>query len=117
MLDDPWHPSSFALLSPHEVTYEQLLDEATVSSSFTPLDDTVSAQITHGSIDILPGMSFPVRNGFHFQVAVASLDPDVLDTSNFLQLGFHRLCQSHDKLASENTEACSNHKVHAPRRL
>ena len=91
MLDDPWNPTPFSILLPLDVTYEQLLDEATVSSSFAPLEESVPAQITHGSIDILPGTSFPVRNGFHFQVAIASLDPEVQDATIFLQLGFYRL--------------------------
>ena len=91
MLDDPWHPTPFSILLPPEITYEQLPDEATVSSDFVPLDESSAAQVTHGSVTILPGTEFPVRDGYHFQVAVASLDPATYDTSSFLQLGFHTL--------------------------
>ena len=57
--------------------------------------------MTHGTVDILPHTEFPVRNGFHFQVAVASLDPHLHDNTVFLQLGFGKVYTLIQELKSQ----------------
>ena len=44
MLDDPWNPIQFSVFLLTEVNHEQLLDEATVSSPFLPLNTPSGAR-------------------------------------------------------------------------
>lgn len=93
MLEDPWHPTSFCTLLPTLVTASDIMQEAGITERIRPLSAQQTCEITHGSIVIQGDMTFPVRHGFQFDVAVASLDEEWDHEVALLQISFARVFQ------------------------
>jgi hypothetical protein len=91
LLEDPWNPSSFCTLLPLHVSHQQLLTVADITDRCVPLNPTILCEASHGSIKIEDGMTFPVRNGFNFELALSSLDTERDDTVSLLQLAFAKV--------------------------
>ena len=91
LLEDPWNPTSFCTLLPQHVSQQQLLTEADVTDRCVPLNPNTLCEVSHGSIQIEGDMTFPVRHGFNFELALSSLDTERDDTASLLQLVFAKV--------------------------
>ena len=72
LLEDPWHPSRFALFLHSPVTSDALFDHAGIPPDQVAATPGLSAY--HGTTHIPHGSSYPVRSGFAFEVVTDSLD-------------------------------------------
>ena len=73
---------------PFRVSHQQLLNEADITDRCVPLNPHTLCEATHGSIKIEDEMTFPVRHGYNFELALSSLDTERDDTASLLQLVF-----------------------------
>lgn len=72
LLEDPWHPSRFALFLHSPVTSNALFEHAGIPQDQVASTPGLSAY--HGTTHIPHGSSYPVRSGFAFEVVTDSLD-------------------------------------------
>ena len=72
LLEDPWHPSRFALFLHSPVTSDALFEHAGIPQGQVAATPGLSAY--HGTTHIPHGSSYPVRSGFAFEVVTDSLD-------------------------------------------
>ena len=72
LLEDPWHPSRFALFLHSPVTSDALFEHAGIPQDQVAATPGLSAY--HGTTHIPHGSSYPVRSGFAFEVVTDSLD-------------------------------------------
>ena len=109
LLEDPWHPTSFCTLLPTQVSHQELLDEADVTPRCQPLTEQSLCEVTHGSIKLLPDMTFPVRHGYNFEIALSSLDTEWDDSTNLIQIGFSSISAFISSLDSTVKQATISH--------
>ena len=93
LLEDPWHPTSFCTLLPPQVNAQVIMQEAGVTDRCRPLTAHQLCEIMHGSIRIEGDMTFPVRHGFQFELALSSLDEEWELEVSLLQLSFATIQQ------------------------
>ena len=93
--DDPWNPMYVCTLLSPVTTYEDILYEAMVENDCPPVRADAHCSVQHGSIMLTPGIRFPVRHGYGFEVA-ASIDdecqaPAGVDSLALIQLSFRKV--------------------------
>jgi len=91
LLEDPWHPTSFCTLLPTQVTAQIIMHEAGINDRCRPLNAHQLCEVSHGTIPIDDLMTFPVRHGFQFEVALSSLDEEWDVGVNLIQIGFAQI--------------------------
>ncbi|CAL1165829.1 unnamed protein product, partial [Cladocopium goreaui] len=72
LIEDPWHPSRFALFLSNQVTCDDLFEHAGIPQEQVATTPGIGAY--HGTSHIPPGSSYPVHHGFAFEVVTDSLD-------------------------------------------
>ena len=91
LLEDLWHPTSFCTLLPTQVTAQIIMHEAGINDRCRPLNAHQLCEVSHGTIPIDDLMTFPVRHGFQFEVALSSLDEEWDVGVNLIQIGFAQI--------------------------
>ena len=88
LLEDPWHPTSFCTLLPTQVDEYTIIQEVGINDRCRPLNPHQVCEIMHGTIKIEGTMTFPVRHGYQFEVALSSLDDDWDEDTALIQIEF-----------------------------
>lgn len=114
VLEDPWHPTSFCTLLPALVNAQTIMTEAGITERCQPLNDHQLCEITHGSIPISGDMTFPVRDGYQFEVALSSLDEEWDAGLSLIQLGFARVLHKIYEFSREVQQAIQRSPVQHP---
>jgi len=91
MLEDPWHPTSFCTQLPSQVTEQVIIQEVGITDRCRPFRPNQMCEITHGSIVIQGQMTFPVRNGYQFEIALSSLDEEWDTDVTLIQISFTKI--------------------------
>ena len=93
--DDPWHPSHVCTFLSSLTTQEEILQEAMIDDQCPPVKPDAHCIVQHGALALTPGLQFPVRHGFGFEVAAAIDDDcpahDPRDSVALIQLSFQKI--------------------------
>ena len=120
MRPDPWHIAFVCAMLDSQTSLEQLGFISGVTHSANPDAPGLTIEASHGSVEITTG-TFPVRNGFWFDIQALALPPTEDETASLLQLSFRAIKRQIKDLQAVNEEhlrACmmdqhSAHRGHA----
>ena len=87
MRPDPWHIAFVCALIDSQTTLEQLGFISGVTHPANPDAPRLTVEASHGSVEITTG-TFPVRDGFWFDVQALAIPPPEDETTSWLQISF-----------------------------